>query len=191
MEDKMVYETTNLKGDGRNITNHPSTDYLPLKSQMIAKLVTPRKMLLFWEVSNIPQTIMERYFHLNFYRLKPVVRIYDVTDLDFTGKNAHHFFEIKIPYQNGHWFIKGLFANRDYVAELGINVSDKEFFPLFRSNIIQTPMMEIPNRTDINYDLIQIKQYEEHPQKRMDYSSMYHLNKREHSNEVNETLNNE
>lgn len=191
MEDKMVYETTKLKGDGRNITNHPSRDFLPLKGEMVAKLVTPRKMLLFWEVSNIPQTIMERYFHLSFDRLTPVVRIYDVTDLDFTGKNAHHFFEIKVQYQIGHWFIKGLVANRNYVAELGINISDKEFFPLFRSNIIHTPMMEIPNRTDINYDLIQLKQYEEHLPKWLDHSSMYHLNKRVSSNKANETLNNE
>lgn len=169
MEDEMV----NLNGDGRNITNHLTTDYIPLKGELVAKLVTPRKMFLFWEVSKIPQKIIERYFNLSFDRLIPVVRIYDVTDLVFNGKNAHHFFEIVVPYQNGHWFINGLVANRSYVAELGINLYDKGFFPLFRSNSIRTPTMALPNGNDINHDLIQLKQHEEHPPKWIDHVSTY------------------
>ncbi|MBV7507485.1 DUF4912 domain-containing protein [Bacillus sp. sid0103] len=169
----MVNEMINSKGDGNNRTNHPSTEYIPLKGELVAKLVTPHKILLFWEVSQIPQKIIERYFNLSFNRLIPVVRMYDVTDLVFNGKNAHHFFEIVVPYQNGHWFIKGLVANRSYVAELGFNISDREFFPLFRSNSIHTPMMKIPNGNEIHYDLIQLKQHEEHPPKWIDHVSTY------------------
>jgi hypothetical protein len=173
MEEEMSNEINELKGDGTNISNHPSTDYIPLKGELAAKLVTPHKMLLFWEVSEIPQKIIERYFNLSFDSLIPVVRIYDVTDLVFNGKNAHHFFEIAVPYHKGHWFIKGLVANRNYVAELGLNINDKEFFPLFRSNYIHTPMMELPKGNEMNYDLIQLKQHEEQLPKWMDYVSTY------------------
>jgi hypothetical protein len=173
MEEDMINEISNLKGDGRNITNNPSTDFIPIKGELAAKLVTPRKLLLFWEVSEIPKKMIELFFNLSFESLIPVVRIYDVTDLVFTGKNAHHFFEIAVPYQKGHWFIKGLVANRSYVAELGITISNQKFFPLFRSNSIQTPMMEIPNGTEMNHDLIQLKQHEEQSPKWIDHVSTY------------------
>lgn len=173
MEEDMINETSNLKGDGRNITNNPSADFIPIKGELAAKLVTPRKLLLFWEVSDIPKKMIELFFNLSFESLIPVVRIYDVTDLVFTGKNAHHFFEIVVPYQKGHWFIKGLVANRSYIAELGITISNQEFFPLFRSNSIQTPMTEIPNGTEMNHDLIQLKQHEEQPPKWIDHVSTY------------------
>jgi hypothetical protein len=173
MEEEMINEITTLRGDGRKITNHPSSDFIPLKGELDAKLVTPRKLLLFWEVSDIPKKVIELFFNLSFENLIPVVRVYDVTDLVFNGKNAHHFFEIAVPYQNGHWFIKGLVANRSYVAELGINISEKEFFPLFRSNSIQTPIMKIPNGNEMNHDLIQLKHHEEQPPKWIDHVSTY------------------
>ncbi|MEH7157082.1 DUF4912 domain-containing protein [Neobacillus drentensis] len=163
----------NIKGDGRKLSGHSSTDFIPLKGQLAAKLITPRKMLLFWEVSKIPQKIIERYFNLSFENLIPVVRIYDVTDLIFNGKNAHHFFEIAVPYHNGHWFIKGLVSNRDYIAELGIHISDQEFFPILRANSIHTPTVEISNRNELNYELNQLKQHEEQQPKWIDHVSTY------------------
>lgn len=173
MEEEMGNEIIKLKGDGRNINNYPSTDFIPLKGELAAKLVTPRKLLLYWEVSDLPKKILELFFNLNFESLIPVVRIYDVTDIHFNGKNAHHIFEITVPYQNGHWFIKGLVANRSYVAELGINLSNQKFFPLLRSNSIQTPIIEIPNGTEMNHDLINYKQHEEQPPKWVDHVSTY------------------
>jgi hypothetical protein len=173
MEADMSNESMKLKGDGGIITNHPSIDYIPLKGELVAKLVTPHKMLLFWDVSEIPPKIMERYFSLSFDSLIPLVRIYDVTDIVFNGKNAHHFFEILVPYHNGHWFIKGLVGKRNYVAELGIYIGNKEFFPLFRSNIVDTPKMEIPEGSENNHDLIQFKHHEEQLPKWMDYVSTY------------------
>jgi uncharacterized protein len=173
MEEKMSNEFIKLKGDGRNIKNHPSTGYIPLKGELAAKLVTPRKLLLYWEVSDLPKKILELFFNLSFESLIPVIRIYDVTDIVFNGKNAHHFFEVVIPYQNGHWFIKGLVANRGYVAELGVSLSEREFFPLYRSNSIQTPTIEIPNGTDIHHDLIKLREHEEQPPKWIDHVSTY------------------
>jgi uncharacterized protein len=173
MEEEMVKEIIKLKGDGRNINNHPSTELIPLKGELAAKLITPRKLLLYWEVSDLPKKILEFYFDLSFESLTPIIRIYDVTDIVFNGKNAHHFFEVAIPYQNGHWFIKGLVGNRSYVVELGINISNQEFFPLFRSNSIQTPTIEIPNGTNINHDLIKYKEQEDQPPKWMDHVSTY------------------
>jgi hypothetical protein len=66
-----------------------------------------------------------------------------------------------------------LVGKRNYVAELGINVANKEFFPLFRSNIVHIQMMEIPEGSKYNYELIQLKHHEEQLPKWMDHVSTY------------------
>ncbi|ETI67034.1 DUF4912 domain-containing protein [Neobacillus vireti] len=148
-------------------------EFVPLKGELAAKLVTPRKMILFWEVSELPEKIIELFFNCRFENLVPVVRIYDVTDIIFNGKNARHYYEITVPYQSGHWFIKGLAPNRCYTAELGVHLLDANFFPLFRSNCIQTPASTLLNGIELHRDIIQYQQYEDHPPKWVDHVSTY------------------
>lgn len=109
-----------------------------LKGELIAKLAGPGKIAFTWEVSIIPEKIIELYFQLNMKELTSIIRIYDVTAIYFNGKNAHHVYEIPIPYENGFWMIKGLKENRSYIGELGVYLSETEFFPLLQSNCIQT-----------------------------------------------------
>ncbi|MFJ5715372.1 DUF4912 domain-containing protein [Neobacillus sp. NPDC093127] len=147
--------------------------FAPLKGELTAKLVTPGKMILFWDVSELPKKMTELFFNCRFEDLVTVIRIYDVTDITFNGKNAPHFYEITVPYQSGHWFIKGLSPNRSYTAELGIHLSEANFFPVFRSNCIQTTKSALLSGIEINRDLIQYQQYEDHPPKWLDHVSTY------------------
>ncbi|MGJ7912136.1 DUF4912 domain-containing protein [Neobacillus sp. LXY-1] len=146
--------------------------YQPKKGELYAKLITPKRMLLFWDTSETAKSIFELYFGMCFDKLVPIVRIYDVTDIQFNGKNAHHYYEIVVPYQHGYWFVKGLAANRSYVAELGIYQSVNQFFPLLRSNCIQTPSFEDISAV-VNHDLIQLQKYEETTPKWTDFVSTY------------------
>lgn len=98
----------------------------------------PRKLALSWKVSGIPEKIIQNYFQRNMKELASTMRIYDVTSINFNRKNAHHVYEIPVPYENGFWFITGLTKNRSYIAELGVFLSETEFFPLLQSNPIQT-----------------------------------------------------
>ena len=159
--------------DENSSNNHMPQTYIPQTGELKAKLVTPRKLFLFWDVSTVAKRAIELFFNSRFEEHVTVIRIYDVTDLNFNGKNAHHYFEITVPYQNGHWFVKGLAAKRRYVAELGIQMSDIGFFPLFRSNCLQTPVFEMSGDNGLNYDLLQFHRYEESSPKWMDYVSTY------------------
>ncbi|EKN66264.1 hypothetical protein BABA_16637 [Neobacillus bataviensis LMG 21833] len=150
-----------------------SPDLLPLKGELKAKLVTPRKIILFWDISELPIKITELFFNRKFEDLIQVVRIFDVTDLYFNGKNAHYYHEIPVPYGKGHWFIKGLTENRSFIAEIGVYITGTEFFPLYRSNCIHTPSPEIPNGHVSQQDFLQFKRYEEQPPKWMDQVSTY------------------
>lgn len=147
--------------------------FTPQKGELKIKLVTPEKMLLFWDSSQLPKTIVRLFFSTPFDNLVSVVRIFDVTDVLFNGSNAHHYYELSVPYQHGHWFVKGLIANRSYVAELGVHLPETGFFPVFRSNCIRTPSAGILDGHAFRQDLLQLKLYEESPPKWVNHVSTY------------------
>lgn len=148
-------------------------DFSPLKGELQAKLVSPGRILLYWEVSEVPQKLLNVYFNQQFDDLVQLVRIYDVTDILFNGDNAHHYYEIAIPYRNGYWFIKGLAANRSYIAEIGVKWNNNDFFPLLRSNSVQTPSVSLSNGSGIYYHLAQFQQVENRNPKWIDHVSTY------------------
>ena len=173
-ESELVRKSNNQNTkDLNSLENVALPDVMTLKGELKAKLVTPRKVILFWDVSELPKKIIELFFNRKFEELVHVVRIYDVTDIFFNGKNAHHFHGISVPYDSGHWFIKGLAENRCYVAELGVYFSNTEFFPLYRSNCIRTPSTEIPFGNVYKQDVLQFQRYEDQPPKWMEHVSTY------------------
>lgn len=109
---------------------------------MRAKPVSLQRLFLCWDTSDLPRRLVELYFNCKFVDLVQVIRIYDVTDIVFNGKNAHHFYEIVVPFHQGYWFVKGFTANRRYLAEAGVKVTGSEFFAMFRSNSVQIPSSE-------------------------------------------------
>jgi uncharacterized protein len=150
--------------------NQPTIDYSPLKGELQMKLVNPNKVIVYWEASKIPVNIFRLFYNRKFEDLVHIVRIYDVTNIHFTGKNAHHYFDITVPYNKGYWFIKGLTANRSFMAELGVRFNEKDFFPVLRSNSVQTPAME---GSDIYNNLVLIQQIDHYSPKWIDHVSTY------------------
>jgi uncharacterized protein len=147
--------------------------FAPIKGELVAKLVAPQKMFLFWDPSQLPKMIIQFYFNHPIEELVSVIRVFDVTDINFNGKNAHHYYEIYVPYPNSHWIVKGLAANRRYLAELGVYLPETGYFPLFRSNSIETPALSIPDGNELYQDFLQLKRHEECPPKWRDYVSTY------------------
>ncbi|MFZ7945403.1 DUF4912 domain-containing protein [Neobacillus sp. 19] len=157
----MIEEMIKLRGDGLLHQTNASAKFLPLKGELQAKLVAPRKIILFWDVSELPKRIINLFFDQKFEGFVQVVRIYDVTNILFNGKNAHYYHELPVSYNSGHWFIKGLVENRSYIAEIGIYISGKDYFPLYRSGCIHTPTPEMPNGNVPQQDFLHFKKYEE------------------------------
>jgi uncharacterized protein len=164
-EEKMQKEDSEVK--------QTTIDYTPAKGELQVKLVNPRKVILYWEASKIPSKVINLFFERPFGELVHIVRIYDVTDIIFDGKNAHHYYDIAVPYNKGFWFIKGLTANRSYVAELGVKLKENEFFPILRSNSVQTPAMGNVNGSEIYTNLVNIQQIDNFSPKWIDHVSTY------------------
>lgn len=114
-------------------------DHEQLRSELQAQLMDSRKLGIFWNPSALPKKLINYYYHCDFDELVHVLRIYDVTKILLNGKNAHRLYEIAIPYHQGYWYVKALMDNHCYLAELGCKLDENEFFPLFRSNMVQIP----------------------------------------------------
>ncbi len=67
-----------------------------------------------------------------------ILRVYDVTFIDFDGTNAHSSFDIEITPRARNWYINLWNPGKTLCAELGLLHRDGTFSPLARSNMIQT-----------------------------------------------------
>ena len=70
---------------------------------------------------------------------RSILRVYDVTDVDFNGSNAHSSFDINLEGLAMTWYINVGTPNRSWIVEIGILTSNDEFFVLARSNCVKTP----------------------------------------------------
>lgn len=156
-----------------NNINHSTNDYTPIKGELQVKLVSPSKVIVYWEASSIPNKVLSLFYNKPFEEMVHIVRLYDVSDIIFTGNNAHHYYDITVPYNKGYWFIKGLTANRSYVAELGVQLIDKEFFPVLRSNSVQTPAIGNLNGSEVYKNLVTAQHIDEFSPKWIDHVSTY------------------
>ena len=65
-----------------------------------------------------------------------ILRVYDMTHMDFNGSNANHTWDLDVGFSVKNWYIHVWQDNADYCAELGL-VSGGNFIPLMRSNIVR------------------------------------------------------
>ncbi|WP_066365801.1 DUF4912 domain-containing protein [Neobacillus fumarioli] len=133
---------------------------------MSLKSISPCQLLLSWDASELPKKTIAVYFQLHFSDLVTIVRIYDVTDM-----NRHQVFEFAVPYDNGYWYVKGLAPNRRYIAELGVQLPDFDFFPFFRSNFLQMTASNPSDRDTESHTLFNL--YDENTVKWRKHVSTY------------------
>lgn len=70
---------------------------------------------------------------------KAILRVYDVTDIEFNGANAHNWFDIELTGLANNWYINVGTPNRAWIVDIGILANNNEFFILARSNCVKTP----------------------------------------------------
>ncbi|ABR30208.1 hypothetical protein SU69_01765 [Thermosipho melanesiensis] len=120
--------------------------YLPKsynKNKLVLMPVNPNWLHAYWDYTK------ETFETLNKlpkeYRI--VLRIYDVTFIEFTGNNAHRTFEIRITPNMRNYYINVPIPNADYLAEIGYITPDGNFYSLIRSNVCKTPPNSPSNST--------------------------------------------
>jgi hypothetical protein len=80
-----------------------------------------------------------------------VLRMYDVSLIDFNGQNANSSFDIDVGNDASNWYIQLWNDHVSYCCDLGTRSSEGHFHPLARSNVVTTQRREWANRFEANW----------------------------------------
>jgi len=93
----------------------------------------------WWEVSDATVAKLEAEFKSDFWSAKKVLRIYDVTSINFNGSNAHRYFDAEVGSFLGSWYVETA-PGRSWCMDMGLLFPDGRFVTILRSNIVGTPL---------------------------------------------------
>jgi hypothetical protein len=118
-------------------------DYLTLMA------VAPHHLYAYWEITAARQDeFVGAYGPEAWSSTHPVLRVYDVTGVDFNGINANGFMDIRLSDNIDSWHIEVKEPDRSYCADLGRMFQDGRFITLLRSNAVSTPRASLSDRLD-------------------------------------------
>ncbi|CAM3674624.1 DUF4912 domain-containing protein [Cytobacillus oceanisediminis] len=100
--------------------------------------ISDEKIKVDWELSIYKENMVAQYFNRPISSWRKALRIYDVTGVIFDGGNAQSDHEVVLPDHHTEWIFKGLKPNRVYCIEMGMKLTENNFFPLLRSDALYT-----------------------------------------------------
>ncbi|MDD5773764.1 MAG: DUF4912 domain-containing protein [bacterium] len=110
----------------------------------------PYWVFAYWEISpSVLETLKKKTGNKLPKISSYIIRMHDITSVDFNGKNANSSFDINIAPHKGSSYINLPCDNVNYCAELGITEPDGKFFPLTMSNYAAAPRLSSSPRSDL------------------------------------------
>lgn len=126
----------------QSITASPGTskrlryDDLPWsygKTELVLMPVDPFLIYAYWDFSP------KDWEKMRLLQKPVVLRVYDVTMIQFDGTNAYHYFDVPVSLEAQNWYIHLWSAEKSLCADLSWSLPDGSLHLIVRSNIIQTP----------------------------------------------------
>ena len=110
------------------------------KDKITVQVRDPWWLHCYWEVvastwSNLINRLKEMFFSA-----KRVLRVYDVSHLNFDGKNAHRYFDVEVSPEATSWYLDTGGPGRSWVVDYGLKLANGEFITIVRSNVVTTPI---------------------------------------------------
>ena len=116
---------------------------LPVKygrDMLVLQVRDPWWIHSYWELKDRTLERLRRELKDDFAKAKRVLRVYDISFIDFNGSNAHRFFDILLNDHADNWYIDTGSPGRSWCADLGLLLADGRFITILRSNTVQTPL---------------------------------------------------
>lgn len=96
-------------------------------------VVDPWKLFAYWEVREDTLSRLKGMLTL---------KVYDVTGIDFDGKNANTTFDIPAYERVGDSYV-GVGPNREFIVDIGVVLREGGFITIARSNKVTTPTIKV------------------------------------------------
>ncbi len=110
------------------------------KDKIVLQLRDPWWLYSFWEVTGGTYERLKQQLKGLFFSAKRVLRVYDVSQVNFNGKNAHRYFDIEVNTEAQSWYIDTGGPGRWWCVDYGLRLVTGEFITIVRSNVVQTPL---------------------------------------------------
>ena len=94
----------------------------------------------YWEIVHATYERLKRELGNIFYNSKKILRVYDVSHINFDGSNAHRSFDIDVGTEATSWYIDTQSPGRSWCVEVGMLLPDGRFVMIARSNVVYTPI---------------------------------------------------
>jgi hypothetical protein len=106
------------------------------RTELVLLVIDPRNVHAYWHVRNDD---MARAAAAAGQDAPLVLRMYDITYIDFGRARPHGYFDLQVHWLQNSWYI-GLWEDaKSYIADLGLRRRDGSLVALARSNVIETP----------------------------------------------------
>lgn len=112
-------------------------------NRIVLMMRDPTCLFAYWEIK---KDIVDRVIHslgTLAHSAKIALRVYDVTDIIFTGNNAHKFFDVEVTRGTENWYIHVDVPNRSFCVDIGFITPNGTFRILARSNTVMASRMDI------------------------------------------------
>jgi len=117
--------------------------------RLVLMVRDPYWLYAYWEITATRmEEISARHGPGAWNASRPVLRVYDVTGVDFNGSNANSFFDYNLRDYTDSWHINVPEANRTYCVDMGRLFADGTFITILRSNYVTTPRDNLSDNLD-------------------------------------------
>ncbi|MFA5089896.1 MAG: DUF4912 domain-containing protein [Candidatus Omnitrophota bacterium] len=111
-----------------------------VSDRIVLQVRDPWWLHAYWEIKGATIDKFRSELGDEFYRLRRVLRVYDVSNIIFNGGNAHRHFDIYLSDQVNSWYIDTAGPGRSWCVDFGLLLSDGRFITILRSNVVSTPL---------------------------------------------------
>ena len=110
------------------------------EDRIVLMVKDPWWLFAYWEIQpSTERSARSRLFPQEVAGLQSILRVYDVTGIEFPSAPAHRSFDIGLSGLATNWYIAVNAPNRSFIVELGLLTRTGRFLLLTRSNRVTTP----------------------------------------------------
>jgi hypothetical protein len=147
-------ETLDPEFDDKSAETPERTFSLPYSyntTKIVLMVRDPNWAYVYWDIDEVKYKEVCHIFQAGSGRVRPILRTYDVTDIDFNGRNSHRTFDTDIHLDTRSWYLHLAIPDRDYCVDIGLLDDQGTFYLISRSNMMRAPRDAASDTVDENW----------------------------------------
>ncbi len=153
---KYILQAEVVSGDGISLPKTYGDNRLVVMAR------DPFWFFAYWDMSqDRMQAVGQEHGADIWGRSQTLLRVYDVTDIEFNGSNAHSYHDVGVLFDSYQWYVRVNHPGRHYLVDLGLLLANGRFISLLRSNPLLLPVGRVSDETDSQWMAVSLSEQEE------------------------------